>query len=717
MNQYKTTQAYQKDLKSKYKNFKGVPNKALQHAHNGTTALWEKDKQWAITELHSSMLEELAISIYSQYVKKWEKYVLENGKSRSANIWLRKRVEMVKRAGSFFPVPISDLKHEGMRQKTAQIWCDKCVEAVTDAAAAKKSIAETEAFVQEIANQWGFAPKTPSQEIEPLIDEDHEAYLIRKDNELAWFRLTRLLNDDWWLRRIEQAYRQFCEHCEIINGRVRKGVSIYLSDRGLRDFRARKQAGILALSKMVAVNEETGEEMEMLDIVKASIANPAIRRHELMVRMRGFETIAQENGLIGGFFTMTTPSKYHAYKKNKKGHSFENDKYEGFSPKQAQQYLSATWAKARAKLKRLDIHLMGFRVCEPHHDGTPHWHALFFFKPDHEQLIQFVLSDYFTQENREELNVHDDEFRLWDNALTKRDEHNDLFGCLKINEEKALVEKIEKRIKARFDYKKIDPDKGSATGYIAKYIAKNIDGYKMPDDENDGTPADKTAEAVCGWSSLWRIRQFQQIGGPPVSVWRELRRLDQDKEVAEAKAQAKKSGEKYEPKIKSFYDLQKEHDSIEVARIAADSANWSMFIEAMGGLFCLRADHPIKMTYKPVDNAYGETVKKLKGLGSFEKTMISRSDGWVITKKLADNVGFDLEKERQLRPWSSVNNCTESELDREKQSVREQFKAMGEYIDEMVLLPFLSGATVTISFNRKAKLLRSDIGLQIQIKE
>ena len=413
MNEFKEAKAFKQDLKGKFKNFNAHPTDALNGAHCGTTSLWEKDKHWAITQLHKNLPEELAVSIYSQYVKRWNKYVAGKGQSKSANIWLRKRMTMVKRAVALFPVPVSDLKHEGSRKATAQIWADKCTQALIDGAEAKHSIAKTEALVQVFAKQWGFSPKTPSQDIEQLEGESEDDYAVRVENELAWFRLTRLVDETWWSRQIDIAYRQFSEHCQIINGRVRKGVSVYLSDAGLRDFRWRKIASALALSKLVARNELTGEEINMLEVVKTSIANPAIRRHELMVRMRGFEDIAQENKLVGGFFTLTAPSKYHAYTMGKNKKSIENKHYEGFNPKQTQQYLSKTWSKARAKLKRLDIQLMGFRVCEPHHDGTPHWHALFFFKPEHEQIIRYVLADYFTQEERAELNVSNADFKLW----------------------------------------------------------------------------------------------------------------------------------------------------------------------------------------------------------------------------------------------------------------------------------------------------------------
>ncbi|WP_427192594.1 replication endonuclease [Serratia marcescens] len=44
----------------------------------------------------------------------------------------------------------------------------------------------------------------------------------------------------------------------------------------------------------------------------ASVANPTIRRHELMVRTRGYEEVADRLGYESLFLTLTAPSKYHA---------------------------------------------------------------------------------------------------------------------------------------------------------------------------------------------------------------------------------------------------------------------------------------------------------------------------------------------------------------------------------------------------------------------
>ncbi|ECI1534526.1 replication endonuclease, partial [Salmonella enterica subsp. enterica serovar Typhimurium] len=133
---------------------------------------------------------------------------------------------------------------------------------------------------------------------------------------------------------------------------------------------------------------------------------------------------------------------------------------------------------ARAAISRAGIHVFGFRVVEPHHDGTPHWHMLLFMRPQDVDTVRDILCYHARIEDSEELQTPS-------------------------------------ALKARFHVEPIDPEKGSATGYIAKYISKNIDGFALDGeaDEETGENLRDMAKAVSAWASRWRIRQFQQIGG------------------------------------------------------------------------------------------------------------------------------------------------------------------------------------------------------------
>jgi len=167
-------------------------------------------------------------------------------------------------------------------------------------------------------------------------------------------------------------------------------------------------------------------------------------------------------------------------------------------------------------------------------------------------------------------------------------------------------------LKHRFNFKAIDPQKGSATGYVAKYISKNINGKGLDSDQFGNCPIE-TAERIDTWASVNRIRQFQQIGGPSVTTWRELRRVHSE-----------------------------ESGLIEEARCAADSSDWAAFVELMGGPFCGR-DQPIKLAMwheveketgeilDPVMNKYGEpTLGKVFGVVCEGITVLTRLYKWVI---------------------------------------------------------------------------------------
>ncbi|MCW3171235.1 replication endonuclease [Shewanella subflava] len=584
-----------------------------------TTFHAKEDLKWS-AKLVADLPEHVAVTLFGQYC--YKRRALNNG--RSPNIWLRKRVATITEMVGQFPIPVIHINTEDRRQGIATEWADRCATVLnnmTDFGNKQVDALELLLAIKEPADQWGFCPVLP----------DLEGYNIKKalgvfDESPTMYNMiagaiARLTDENWWQRKLNKAYSQYEEHIAIVVGKVRSGVSPYVSNHAFKQWKQRKEAARLWLNEMQVVNDEHGLELSLADAADASVANPEVRRAELMVRMRGFEDLAIEQGFVGEFYTWTSPSRFHSWVKSKKGPAYSNKKYDGATPKQTQAYLCNQWAKCRAKFAREKIEVFGFRVVEPHHDGTPHWHLLLFFKPEQVELARSIIRHYALQ--------HD----LDDFGPQEHDIQND-----------------HKRYKARFDFETIDPERGSATGYLAKYIAKNIDGHMVDDDHEAETNGKNGAQNAAAWSSTWHIRQFQQIGGPSVTVWRELRRL------------------------REAIDFD---DVVEQARAAADCGNWSRYVDAMGGTFCKRADRPVQLAKAIQDttNAYGEEVSKIMGVMSQQNhtTINTRLDGWEIRKPQADkyvpsaderafDVAFDLASKSgdSRAPWSSDNNCTDS---------------------------------------------------------
>ncbi|HFK8258525.1 TPA: replication endonuclease [Klebsiella pneumoniae] len=414
----------------------------------------------------------------------------------------------------------------------------------------------------------------------------------------------RMFTESWWRNRLRRVASAWREHLQIAVGNVSKKRHAYASKNCVTDWREQKRRTREFL-KGLDLEDEDGNRISLIEKYDGSVANPAIRRCELMTRIRGFENICNELGYVGEFYTLTAPSKYHATTKA----GYRNSKWNGASPSDTQSYLTGLWARIRAKLHREEIRIFGIRVAEPHHDGTPHWHMLMFMLPEDVERVRLIIRDYAWEEDRHEL-------------------------------------RSDKGKKARFHAEAIDPEKGSATGYVAKYISKNIDGYALDGETDDesGELLKETAPAVSAWAARWHIRQFQFIGGAPVTVYRELRRLA-DTETAHGL-------------------------SVEFAAVhdAADAGDWAGYVNAQGGPFVRRDDLQVRTLYEPRAefNQYGEETICIRGVYDSavgaDTPILTRLTQWKIVPKRAVDLAVDV-KGAPAPSRSSVNNCTGSESD------------------------------------------------------
>ncbi|KAJ8740027.1 replication endonuclease [Aeromonas veronii] len=563
--------------------------------------------------------------------------------TKDANRWLSSRINTLRQVQNVIPEPLEQLRTKESRDRLAINYVERVVrlrDAATDSGKQQVPPLHLWNMCGQPVDAWGMLPRLPKFRT-PQGRDDFIAY-----------HLIRWLDPKWWERRLRKIWDQYNEHCAILLGKVRKGVSAYVSSQGLQAFVERQRMAAAWLKDMEAYNAQEDIVISLEEAVQASIANPTNRRHELVVRARGFSDIADEMGYVGIFFTWTAPSRFHPWKTvkasqpGKADSTEENPKYDGSSPTDSQRYIAKLWERCRSALDRnismapglpvpckplrcrsfraiqphIDgparwhlgggwdtfrqhlantprpyddpINYFGFRVVEPHHDGTPHWHLLIWVKPEHKHRLIGILQRYALSHDKGDL---------------ERKRHP---------ESKCPYSDIN----PRFNWKEMDKEKGGAVGYIVKYIAKNIDGHRVGDqgDLEAETAATEGARRVRAWASLWGLRQFQPLKGPPVGIWRELRKLPG--RLQEAK------GIVVAPLASPI---------MEECRRYADAVDWKNFTQAMGGPCCRRDERPLSIhrTAFAEPNQYGEPTTKLVGVraadGHIQQT---RSGEWELRK-------------------------------------------------------------------------------------
>lgn len=397
---------------------------------------------------------------------------------------------------------------------------------------------------------------------------------------------------DWWtrqLRRVVVAMReQEARELSQVSARRRQP---YLTDDTVRRLLERDAASRAMLERS-EIESAQGDVITLADAADASTSNPAIRRGELMTRITGCERWADARGWLGLFTTNTAPGRFHATR-----HTGEaNSAWTAAgcpTVRAAQGWLCKTWAKCRAAMARRGLEVFGVRVAEPHQDGTPHWHMLIWCKPGQREAVAAVMRAYWLKDAGDERGAQEHRFKA-------------------------------KPMQA-----------GGAAGYVAKYISKGIDdaGDVGASGHVDDTPEGVSvrmeqadlfgggAARVRMWARAHSIRQFQAIGQPPVTVWRELRRVAEDEA---------KQGPGV---VVQMWDA--------VNREGERRACWATYMERQGGA-CIGRDYRVKVA-----------TEDREQVGRYETTTKARPVGVLDTRdKLAQVVRSSRKEWKPKGAWN-----------------------------------------------------------------
>ena len=476
----------------------------------------------------------------------------------------------------------------------------------------------------------------------------------REPTETEWMEaISKASGARWWRKKIRTRIAREREQLLRELGQVSASKGGYVSSYALRHREGQRVRNQSNLELMQAVNQY-GDEFVLAELAEKTVSNPAIRRNELIVRVKGLAEQAKKLGYIGFFFTQTTPSRFHPMKKNNR-QCFRNANYEeGLTPKDGQAQLMGVWSRVRAEWDREDIRVFGVCVTEPHHDGTPHWHSILFVHPSRMREMVSIYRRHVCAVDRQDLVPR---------AVT----HRFKGGWVSYGNSQKVTLKTA-GIQPRFDWKIMKgkdgkPDPMSAVAYVLKYICKNIDGAGMDgksDDETDGFIKDSCIR-VEAWAALWGIRQFRQIGGATVGVYRELRKV---------KEEDFDHWQQSIPHDDRMTSEEMKKDFLKI-REASDKGEYGTYTDCQGGAEVRRKFHRYKNWKIPaltsteneeqIKNLFGVVVSSgrevVKGIETAGKAVLSRFYQWTVVfgkAALAASQGAGTAPSR-----TCVNNCTE----------------------------------------------------------
>lgn len=410
--------------------------------------------------------------------------------------------------------------------------------------------------------------------------------------------LARVTEPNFWVKILWRIRCHWLGCRDTAKNLVHKKISPYVSVRALREFAAAQQR----MNNFLENNElesTEGERISLQTAYNSGNSCPKNRRIELMTRLRHTGDFFTAEGFSGYFLTITLASRYHANRINGR----ENENCTVIDPRSGQAELSRIWRNVHRKFSRENIFSAGFRMVEPNHDGTPHWHVLVWFYPEQADMALEILRDRYCAQDYQTI-AHNPQIRF-----------------------KSLP---------------IDPERGAAA-YCAAYVSKNIDGFQLDGDSESGLDAADGATRATAWARLYRIRQFQSFGCVGATAWRELRRL--------------RTAPDCDPALRDFWR----------AADAGDFGSFIRLSREHGGVSLYRADADFSGCELRNQWGEKTTKIRGVCLSTAPLTRVqTRTRDWIVVPKQENPSSVAVRPDAVQRcgtaapPWTSGNNCPPS---------------------------------------------------------
>lgn len=278
-------------------------------------------------------------------------------------------------------------------------------------------------------------------------------------------QLSKLKSEKWWFRRLNKKINQERELLKIAIGVVCYQNQPYASNETVNAYTRKVEAENKYLSTMSFKCKKTGNSICLADL-KSSDQR---RFSEFLVTSKGIEKMAKSKGLVASLITLTLPKKYHANPKHG-----DSSSWQGFSPEEGYIELISLTNRFNKVIHKASLYdnngYYSIRTVESHHDATPHFHILVFYKSEFKDIIKNAIAYQFG----------DDKFSLTSNAYKWID---------------------------------IDEDKSSPIHYLCKH-------FMFTDDSKKGNIR------VAANKYIWNIKNFEYTGllSGAKTLWKELRK-------------------------------------------------------------------------------------------------------------------------------------------------------------------------------------------------